>query len=179
MSYAGRYQSAVAITALVFLAGGIFVYMMFVIGASSDSDANLRIVEDRVAAASTFAPIEQAGYSGGAAKQSYTPPKGFEGPGSSGGAAGAETGIGGSTAKPPTSGGSEYKKKPLPKDKINVNSATAEKLAELPGIGPVLAERIVQYRNDNGFFTSPEELVNVKGIGEKKLAAMLPFVKVE
>lgn len=179
MSYAGRYQSAVAITALVFLAGGIFVYMMFVIGASSDNDANLRIVEDRVSSASAFIPVEQSGSAGGQAKQGYSPPKDFESPGTYGGNKESEAGFDASKTKPSSSGGSEYKKKPLPKDKINVNSASAEKLAELPGIGPVLAERIVQYRNDNGFFSSPEELVNVKGIGEKKLAAMLPYVKVE
>jgi competence ComEA-like helix-hairpin-helix protein len=179
MSVAGRYQSAVAITALVFLAGGIFVYMMLVIGASTESDANLRIVEDRISSASSFASAT-GGFSGGHSSSSPGEAQsGFKAPQPS---AGGKSDIGfdsGAQSKPPSSGGSEYKKKPLPKDKINVNTANAEKLAELPGIGPVLAERIVQYRNENGFFNSPEDLMNVKGIAEKKLAAMLPYVKVE
>lgn len=66
----------------------------------------------------------------------------------------------------------------IPKTKININTADAKLLDELPGVGPVLAERIVQYRESNGFFSKPEELVNVKGIGEKKLKDILPYVRV-
>ena len=49
---------------------------------------------------------------------------------------------------------------------ININTATAEQLAEaLTGIGEAKAEAIVQYREDNGPFLHPDELVNVRGIG--------------
>ena len=52
---------------------------------------------------------------------------------------------------------------------ININTATAEEFQLLPGIGPLLAERIVAYRDENGPFEIPGELMNVSGIGEKKL----------
>lgn len=51
---------------------------------------------------------------------------------------------------------------------VNINKATAEELQNVRGIGPALAERIVQYRDDNGRFARPEDLVNVRGIGEAK-----------
>lgn len=52
---------------------------------------------------------------------------------------------------------------------INLNQATAEELQVLPGVGPALADRIVAYREANGLFTSLEQLVEVKGIGQRKL----------
>lgn len=52
---------------------------------------------------------------------------------------------------------------------INVNTDDAEHLQELPGIGETLARRIVEYREENGNFTCAEDLLNVEGIGEKKL----------
>jgi len=51
--------------------------------------------------------------------------------------------------------------------KVNINTARADELDELPGIGPALAGRIVEYREQNGPFLSPEELKAVKGIGEQ------------
>lgn len=51
--------------------------------------------------------------------------------------------------------------------KININTATTDELDKLPGIGPVYAERIVEYRNINNNFKSLEEIKNIKGIGEK------------
>ena len=53
------------------------------------------------------------------------------------------------------------------KEKININVATAEELVELPGIGKVIAARIVEYREKNGSYKTPEDMMNVKGIGEK------------
>lgn len=62
--------------------------------------------------------------------------------------------------------------------KININTATAEQLTSLPGIGKVKAEAIVVYRQEHGKFTSPAELTEVKGIGEKTLENVLPYITV-
>ena len=51
--------------------------------------------------------------------------------------------------------------------KVNLNHATLSQLDGLPGIGPVIAERIIQFREDNGPFKRIEDLMNVAGIGEK------------
>ena len=62
---------------------------------------------------------------------------------------------------------------------MNVNTATAEELVELPGIGPALAQRIVDYRAANGDFRAVEELVKVNGIGDSRMKELLPLVTVE
>jgi len=53
-------------------------------------------------------------------------------------------------------------------EKINLNSATVEQLQSLPGIGPATAKSIVEYRTKVGKFKRIEEIINVKGVGEKK-----------
>ncbi len=55
---------------------------------------------------------------------------------------------------------------------LDINAASAEELAGLPGIGRVLAERIVDYRTEHGPFGAVEDLMEVSGIGEKKLAEL-------
>ena len=54
--------------------------------------------------------------------------------------------------------------KPAPAGKVNINTASAEQLTTLPGIGPKLAARIVEYRQKSGAFKSVQELMNVKDI---------------
>jgi len=56
--------------------------------------------------------------------------------------------------------------------KININSATAQDLEKLNGVGPAIAKRIIEYRNSHGNFSKPEDLLNVKGIGKAKLEKM-------
>lgn len=62
---------------------------------------------------------------------------------------------------------------------LDLNTAGAEDLAELPGIGPVLAERIVAYRSEHGLFASPEELLEVEGIGDGKYSALEGLITVK
>lgn len=52
--------------------------------------------------------------------------------------------------------------------KININTANANMLQNLPGIGPVLSERIIEYRNQNGLFGVIDDIIDVSGIAEKK-----------
>ena len=61
---------------------------------------------------------------------------------------------------------------------VRINSASAGELQQLPGIGPALAQRIVETRN-NGRFTSAEDLLRVPGIGKAKLAKLRDYVEVD
>ena len=53
-------------------------------------------------------------------------------------------------------------------EKVNINKATQTQLETLPGIGPSIALKIIEYRNENGEFKTIEELKNVNGVGEEK-----------
>jgi competence protein ComEA len=61
---------------------------------------------------------------------------------------------------------------------VNINTATQAELETLPGIGPVTAQAILQWRSDNGAFGAVDELMEVSGIGEATLADLAPFVTV-
>jgi len=62
---------------------------------------------------------------------------------------------------------------------VDINTDGFKDLIKLPGIGPSLAERIIEYRQVNGKFSSVEELKKVKGIGDKKLEKLKKHVMVE
>jgi competence protein ComEA len=70
-----------------------------------------------------------------------------------------------STAAPPATG-----------TLVNLNTATAEELDTLPGVGPVTAQKILQWRAAHGAFSAVDELLEVDGIGEKTLADLAPLV---
>ena len=61
---------------------------------------------------------------------------------------------------------------------VNINTATVAELQRLPGIGAATAGRIVEYREKNGPFAKPEQLMNVRGIGEKSFLKLKPLVTV-
>jgi competence protein ComEA len=60
---------------------------------------------------------------------------------------------------------------------VNINTASSDELQRLPGIGPAMAARILTHRKAIGRFTAVEQLMDVGGIGEKKLGHMKPFVR--
>lgn len=61
---------------------------------------------------------------------------------------------------------------------VNLNTATQAQLESLPGLGPKVAERILEYRKKNGTFKKIEDLMNVKGIGEKSFLKLKPLLTV-
>lgn len=63
------------------------------------------------------------------------------------------------------------------KRKVDINAADTYKLETLPGIGPSLANRIAEYRKLNGKFITESDLLNVPGIGEKKLEKIRKYIK--
>ena len=63
-------------------------------------------------------------------------------------------------------------------DKININTAGVDEFVALPGIGRAYAERIVEYRQKNGPFKKVEELMNVRGVGEKNFLKLKPQITV-
>ena len=64
------------------------------------------------------------------------------------------------------------------KPALNLNTATQDQLESLPGIGPKVAERILEYRTKSGGFKRVEDLMNVKGIGEKSFLKLKPLIVV-
>lgn len=80
--------------------------------------------------------------------------------------------------KPPVSADSQSKASSSSIGKININTAGLAELDNIPGIGPALAQRIIDYRSNNGFFGSPEDLKNVPGIGDKTYEKMSGYLTV-
>ncbi|WP_308457915.1 helix-hairpin-helix domain-containing protein [Streptomyces sp. SM11] len=66
---------------------------------------------------------------------------------------------------------------PGPSAPLSLNTATPEQLETLPGVGPVLAQHMIDYRTENGGFRSVDELRQVKGIGDRRFADLQPLVR--
>ncbi|NED85407.1 helix-hairpin-helix domain-containing protein, partial [Streptomyces sp. SID11233] len=84
--------------------------------------------------------------------------------GAAGGAGGAGGGAGPTGTGPATG-------------PVSLSSATADQLETLPGVGPVLAQHIVDYRTQHGGFRSVDELHEVTGIGDRRFADLQPLVR--
>ena len=68
--------------------------------------------------------------------------------------------------------------KPVYEGKININTATIDYLRSLPGIGEVLAQRIIDYREENGPYDCIEDLMKVSGLGEKRFQDIKDYITV-
>ena len=68
---------------------------------------------------------------------------------------------------------------PTPESPLNINTATQAQFEALPGLGAKVAERIIEYRQKNGNFKKVEDLMNVKGIGEKSFLKLKPLLVVQ
>lgn len=89
--------------------------------------------------------------------------------------AGGGSGDGGAA---PSVGGTDSSKGATPTDPVDLNSATAEELDSLPGVGPATAAAILAYRDQHGPFRSVDDLLDVRGIGDAKLEQLRPMVRV-
>jgi competence protein ComEA len=89
--------------------------------------------------------------------------------------------VGQANAPPPTTpgGGTTSSAPNAPAGApVNLNTATLDQLDSLPGVGPVLAQRILDYRTENGPFTTIDQLQEVPGVGPKKFDSLKPHVRI-
>lgn len=82
-----------------------------------------------------------------------------------------------SLALPLAAAGTPKAKEKAPIRPVNLNTATQTELMQLPHIGAKTAERILAFRKQHGAFQRPEELMNVKGVGEKSYARLKPYLQ--
>ena len=72
----------------------------------------------------------------------------------------------------------KFEESRLKKKQVHLNTATSQELEELPGIGPKLAQQIIQYRETVKTFTSPEEVLKIKGFGKVRYENLRPYLLV-
>lgn len=91
---------------------------------------------------------------------------------------GAKSGVEKGTAPARARSASAARPRATASAPVNINGATLAQLQTLPGVGASTAQRILDYRQKNGGFKKVEELMNVKGVGEKSFLKLKPFVVV-
>lgn len=79
----------------------------------------------------------------------------------------------------PTSQNDQDTIKDVNQRRININTASIVELLEIPGIGPVTAQRILEYREQNGRFKNTDALLNIKGIGPKTLQKLNQYIIID
>ncbi|MFI2258784.1 helix-hairpin-helix domain-containing protein [Streptomyces tubercidicus] len=94
---------------------------------------------------------------------------GGAGAGGGAGTGSGDVGAGGSGSAPPSAGGG-------PGGPVSLSTATEQQLDSLPGVGPVLARHIVEFRSQHGGFSSVDQLRQVTGIGDRRFADLRPLV---
>lgn len=67
----------------------------------------------------------------------------------------------------------------VPDSQVDINSASAAELQKVPGIGPALAQRIIQFREEHGPYERIDDLLNVRGIGVRSLERLRPYLTVK
>lgn len=82
------------------------------------------------------------------------------------------------SAQPPVASPGSGGRPAGPTGKVNINTASAKELDSLPGIGPALAERIIEYRQSNGGFKNISDLKKVSGIGDQKFAKLKDLITI-
>ena len=76
-------------------------------------------------------------------------------------------------------GGAGQEQNQVAREPVDLNTATAEQLQEVPGIGEALAQRIVEFRGEHGPFEKVDDLLNVRGIGVTSLDRLRPFLTIK
>ncbi|MBI1881426.1 MAG: helix-hairpin-helix domain-containing protein [Chloroflexi bacterium] len=158
---------------------------VYVTGAVANSDVYFlpagSIIKDAIAAAGGFTPDADPEHINQALElldqqQIHVPRRGEENappPVQGGSSQGESSGQGGSSRSAP--GGAA----PASGGLINLNTATLEQLDSLPGVGPAIAQRIIDYRESVGGFKTVEEITEVSGIGDATLAKIKDLITVQ
>ena len=152
---------------VVVLSEGARIYEAVEAAGGLETDAEIKYINMAAVCedgAKIYIPTKQEIADAAAGNESAADAQLFASGGSGDASSGMSSGISAGQAYSGTSGDN---------GKVNINTADSASLQTLTGIGPSMAQRIIDYRNANGKFSSPDELQNVSGIGEKTLSKII------